>query len=315
MDRGQLKQLITGAVTTVATPFDDDFQVDYSRMAETAQWWVDQGLLTGKAVIKVAAAMGEGPQLRDTEWPRLLQTLVEAVDGKVPVVCGLHYKDTLRTIEDAKIAQDLGAIGLQISPPIFNDPNQDDMLRYYEAVSDAIDIGIVVYNTHWQYCGSILPGTFAKMADFEHIVAIKWNPPPGIDYEAVYGLADTFNIIDNSDQPVRCHRLGGRGFINLTADVHPPFDLMIWDLLESGQYDRAQAEWDRVYIPLRAFYLRVVGESGGQGRVKKGLMDAIGKSFGASRPPSLPMSPEEMDELRGMLHGFGWPVPDYVSPS
>ena len=96
MDRSELKQQITGALTTVATPFDDDFEVDYARMAETAEWWVDQGLVTGKAVIKVAAAMGEGPQLRDTEWPRLLETLVQAVDGKVPVVCGLHYKDTLR---------------------------------------------------------------------------------------------------------------------------------------------------------------------------------------------------------------------------
>ncbi len=43
MDRTKIKQQIVGAVTTVATPFDDDFEVDYSRMAETAKWWVPDG--------------------------------------------------------------------------------------------------------------------------------------------------------------------------------------------------------------------------------------------------------------------------------
>ena len=125
MNREETKKLIVGPIATVPTPFDADYEVDYLKMRDLTQWWVESGLVKGKAVIKVAAAMGEGPQLRDDEWPELLQTVVQAADGKATVMCGLHYKDTIRTIEDAKRAKALGAIRLQISPPVLNGPTQD----------------------------------------------------------------------------------------------------------------------------------------------------------------------------------------------
>ena len=258
MDRSELKKQIVGPIATVPTPFDDNFGVDYGKMRAAAEWWVEQGLVTGRAVVKVAAAMGEGPQLRDSEWPELLKTVVDATGGKASVVCGIHYKDTVRTIEDARRAQDLGAIGLQISPPIFNDPKQDDILRYYGAVSDAIGIGILIYNTPWQTYGNIEVATFEKMVDFEHVVAIKWHPSEPEGYEEIFKLADVFNIIDNNSTPVQCHKLGGKGFINLTAEVYPPFDMRIWDLMEQGDYETAQAEWN----PGKHRALRVLRQAG-----------------------------------------------------
>lgn len=306
MTRDELQKLIVGPIATVPTPFDEDFEVDLGRMAEATEFWVESGLVAGTAVIKVAAAMGEGPMLSEDEWPLLLRTVVQAADGKAAVMCGIHYKDTKRTIEDAKCAQDLGAIGLQISPPIFNAPNQDDILRYFEAVSGAVDIGIMIYNTWWHGGGNVLPETLMKMADFEQIVAVKWSVPEDQDYEDMRQFVDIFNVIDNSSQPARCHRLGGRGYINLTAEVYPPHDLQIWQLLESEEYDEAQALFDRVNDPLRELYGKQI--SGGQARLKKGMMKLMGHPMGASRPPSLPLSDAEMAELRETLRGFGWPV-------
>jgi len=306
MKREELKGLIVGPIATVPTPFDDDFEVDFGRMAAATQFWVESGLVAGKAVIKVAAAMGEGPMLSDNEWPYLLRTVVQAAGGKAAIMCGIHYKDTKRSIEDAKRAQDLGAIGLQISPPIFNDPTQDDILRYYEAVSNAIDIGIMIYNTWWLGGGNVLPETLLKMADFEHVMAVKWSVPEDQDYEDMRKFAHIFNVIDNSSQAARCHKLGGRGYINLTAEIYPPHDLKIWELLENGQYDEAQALYDRVDQPLRELYARQI--SGGQARLKKGMMALMGRPMGASRPPSLPLSDDEMAGLRQVLLSFGWPV-------
>lgn len=308
MKREELKKLIVGPIATVPTPFDDDFEVDFGCMAALTQFWVESGLVAGKAVIKVAAAMGEGPMLRDDEWPHLLRTVVQAAKGKAAIVCGIHYKDTKRTIEDAKRAQDLGAIGLQISPPIFNDPTQDDILRYYEAVSKAIDIGIMVYNTWWLPGGKVEVDTLLKMKDFEQVVAVKWSVPEGDDYDDMRKFAHIFNVIDNSSQPVRCHKLGGRGYINLTAEVYPPHDLRIWELLESKRYDEAQALFDKVNTPLREMYAKVYQQSGGQARVKKGMMALMGRPMGASRPPSLPLNEAQMAELRQILLSFGWPV-------
>ncbi len=308
MNRDELKNLIVGPIATVPTPFDDDFELDYGRMAELTRWWVESGLVKGRAVIKVAAAMGEGPMLSDDEWPFLLRTVVQAAGGRAAVVCGLHYKDTKRTIEDAKRAQDMGAIGLQVCPPIFNLPSQDDILEYFEEISDAIDVGILVYVTKGMNC-PVDVGTYRRMMDFEQVVGIKWSVAASDgEYEDIFELADHFSIIDNSLQPVRSHRLGGRGYINMTSEIYPPHDLKIWGLLESRQYDEAQRLFDSVNGPLRAFYDKVSVRSGGQGRVKKGLMAVVGRPVGASRPPSKPLNDEELEELRYLVVGFGWPV-------
>ena len=308
MNREELKQLIQGPIATVPTAFDDDFEVDYGRMYELTQGWVEKGLVKGKAVIKVAAAMGEGPMLRDDEWPYLLRTVVRAADDKAAIVCGLHYKDTKRTIEDARRAQDMGAHALQVCPPIFNLPSQGDLLDYYGDLSDAIDIGIMVYHTHWMPGGRIEVDTIVKMADIEHVVSIKWSTPDDVAYDEMSRFSHIFNVIDNGGGPVRCHQLGGRGYINLTAESYPAHDLRLWELLESKQYDEAQALQDSVDTPLRDFYEKTAVRSGGQARLKKGIMALMGQPVGSSRPPSKPLNADEMEELRQVLISFGWPV-------
>ena len=308
MNRDELKQLIQGPIATVATAFDDDFEVDFGRMYELTQGWVANGLVKGKAVIKVAAAMGEGPMLRDDEWPYLLRTVVRAADDKASITCGLHYKDTKRTIEDAKRAQDMGAHALQVCPPIFNLPSQGDLLDYYSDLSDAIDIGIMVYHTHWMSGGRIEVDTILKMADIEQVASIKWSNPDGVDYDEMAKFSDIFNVIDNGGGPVHCHQLGGRGYINLTAESYPPHDLRVWELMESKQYDEAQKLHDSVNGPLREFGGRLDKRSGGQARLKKGIMALMGQPVGSSRPPSKPLNENEIEELRQILLSFGWPV-------
>jgi 4-hydroxy-tetrahydrodipicolinate synthase len=313
MKRDELRKIIVGPMATVATPLDSEYKVDYGKMHDLTNWWIDSGLKTGNSVIKVAAAMGEGPQLRDTEWPHLLRTTVQASKGRVPIMCGIHYKDTIRAIEDIKLASDLGAVAVQLSAPIHNGPTEDDNLRFYEDVSKAIDIGILIYNTHAMAGGAISVDGFRKMVDFENVVAIKWSPPPAErpipgKYEEIFELNDTFNIIDNCFGPVKCFKLGGHGYINHTVDIYPQHDIKLLDLLRNEKYEEAEQLWDSVEGPIGIFSAKVGGRSGGQARVKKGMMEVMGNSCGVSRPPSEPLLQSEIDELREILRSFGWPV-------
>jgi 4-hydroxy-tetrahydrodipicolinate synthase len=309
MDREEIRELIVGPIATVPTPFDDRYRVDYGLMAEATERWIEGGLITGRSVLKVAAAMGEGPQLTEEEWAKLLETAVEAAKGRAPIMGAVHYKDTVRTIQDARKAADVGVIGLQVSPPIFNQPSQDDLLRYFGGVSEGIDIGVMIYNTPWLPHGTVYPDTFRKMTDFEYIVAIKWHPPDGVAYEDIFDLADVFSIMDNSANPVECRKRGGRGFLTDGVDAYPAWFLALWDMMLEGRYAEAQAEWDRVMDPLRSFYARVVEKSGSDAKVEKGMSEVMGLPMGPPRPPSVPLTPEEMFELRGLMVGWGWPVP------
>ncbi len=308
MTHDDLKRLIRGPFATVPTAFDEGLKLDLPVMADLTRWWVAQGLVAGKAVIKVAAAIGEGPDLADDEWPHLLRTVVNAAGGKAAIVCGLKPKNTLHTIEDAKKAQDLGAIGVQIDLPFFHHPTQDDIVRFFTDVSDAIGIGIVLYNTWWFAAPSITAESVRRLAAAEHLVAIKWDVPPDCNYDDMCQFADQINVIDNANQAVHCHQNGGQGYINNTMNAYPAHDLALWELLEARRYDEAQDMWDRVNKPLSAFIEGAARRSGGY-RVNKGMMAIMGHPMGVPRPPTLPLDAQEMAELRDLMVGFGWPVP------
>ena len=93
--------------------------------------------------------------------------VVQAAKGMAAIVCGLHYKNTKRTTEHAKRAQDMGAHTLQVCPPDFNLPSLDYTLDYFSDHSHAIDIGILVYYTHWLNGGRIEVDTILRVADIE----------------------------------------------------------------------------------------------------------------------------------------------------
>ena len=309
MNRNELRNVFKGVVGVTITPYDDDYEVDYGKMYDLTQWWVENGMVRGKAMLKVASVMGEFPQLRDDEWPPLIRTVVQAAKGKIDIIAGSHYKDTKRTIEDSLRAQDLGAIALQIAPPAFNDPNQDDILRFYSDLSDAIEIGVMVYNTPWQRYGAINADTLHKMADFEHIVAIKWANHDDCQPAEMPALSKKFNMIENGNDRVGFHKAGGDGFLDKSSIAYPPHELKMWELLEANQYDEAQNLWDTIDAPIQALAQKAGKVSGGQARFKKMLMNAMGHGVGEQRLPTLPASESEMNELKSLLSSLGWPVP------
>jgi 4-hydroxy-tetrahydrodipicolinate synthase len=304
----ELRKLIVGPIATIPTAFNDNYEIDYGLMAAATELWIEAGLVNGRSALKVAASIGEGQCLREAELPRLLQTVVKAARGRVPVLGAIHHKDTIRTIEDAKCAADLGALAVQISPPIFNLPNQDDLLRYYGTISEKIQIGIVVYNTHWLKHGAIFPSTLARMVDFEHVVAIKWSAPNGIDYSDVFSLANRFNILDNDNDPIRCHMLGGHGYLIDGIESYPPYYLQLWDLMIQGKYEEAKGEWKRFIKPFDPFFEKVVGRSGSDAKVAKGMTKIMGMDLGPPRPPSVAMNEEELAQLCAMMANWDWPV-------
>ncbi len=311
MDRASLLAITRGPIATLPTAFDADFGIDLPTMAEMTRWWLDQGLTKGRAILKVAAAMGQGPDLTDDEWPRLLDTVVRAADGRATVFCALKTKATRQTIDDAKRAQDLGAVGLQIDLPIFHHPTQDDLLRYFTDISDAIDVGILIYNTWWFADGSfgdrsIAPSTVLRLAhSTEHVTGIKWSAPPGVDHDAMLEFAGAISVIDNSGDVVRCIRNGGAGYISDPIVARPAVDLELWDLLATQRWDEAQALLDRVHNPIGEFVGSTKARSGGY-RVAKAMLRLLGHPMGDPRPPTLPLQPDEVARLADLLRSFEW---------
>lgn len=310
MNREDLRKLIVGPVGAIPTPFDVDYEVDLGAMYAMVQRIVDGGVSCGNGVIKVASALGEGPMLRDDEWPILLRTAVRAADGRAPVMLGIHHKDTVRTIEDSNRAASLGAIGLQIAPPIYNIPTQQDMYDYFYEVANAIDIGIMIYHTKWMPGGEIETDTFLRMADIDNVVAVKWSGSLAGDYEDMRTFKHVFNVIDNTADPVRCISMGGHGYVQTVMDANPEHEMKVWTLLKAGRYDEAEFLYHSVYDDVRKMYEKVGQRTGGQSTVIKALSEIVGHPIGDPRPPSKGLNHVEKVELRELVRGWGWTVSD-----
>ena len=147
----------------------------------------------------------------------------------------------------------MGAIGLQICPPIFNLPSQDDLIDYYQDISDNIDIGIMVYCTQWMP-GGLVGGRYDH-ADGGHFR--RWPRSSGAlrrdgKQEDMAKFAHIFSVIENGGSPVESHKMGGRGYINLDGGSVPATRISRYGAtLESGRYEEAQTLWDKVNTPLR----------------------------------------------------------------
>jgi 4-hydroxy-tetrahydrodipicolinate synthase len=309
VDQAQLKQMIQGPLAAVPTAFNADYSIDPGGMADLTDWWIEQGVANGRTALKVTAAIGEGPDLADAEWPQILDAVVKRANDRVPIIAGLKTTGTYQAIQDVKRAQSLGAVCVQIDLPFLHHPTQDDYVRYFTDISDAVDIGVLIYNTWWFAAPSLTPETMLRLSDAEQVIAIKWSVPPdgSVDYDDMTQFADRFNVIDNSLQWIRCHKNGGRGHISATTHAWPAQQLHVWDLLEAGKYDEAQAEYDRVETPVRKVMNKVSARSGGY-QTAKALLDLLGHSAGPARPPSIPLNQDELTELRDVMRGFGWPV-------
>ena len=310
MNRQQKRDVYQGVIGVTVTPYYDNYEVNYGKMADLTKWWISNGLVRGDAALKVCSVMGEAPQLRENEWINILKTTVDAAEGKVDIIGGTHCKDTLRTIEDIKKAHDVGIVGMQVAPPLFNDPNQDDILRYYEALSENSDIGIMVYQNHWYNYSAINAETLLKMKDFENIVCIKWASFPGCPDESMEELGKYFNLIENGNDRVGFHKRGGDGFLDKTAVAYPPHDLQLWKFLEQKKYSEAQELWDTEESSMKEITAKIGANSGGQARMKKALMNVMGHEVGEQRPPTLPISESERSELRSVVIGLGWLDPN-----
>jgi 4-hydroxy-tetrahydrodipicolinate synthase len=306
MTRDELKKLLLGPASAMPTPFNARGQVDLGVMHDMVQYWLSQGIVAGKAMIKVTSG-ADAPDLSERQWLSIVKAATRAAGGQAAIACGLKCKSVRHTIEDIKKATDAGVIGVQVDLPYLKFPTQDDIVRFYTQISDAVEIGIIVNNTFWFGAPGISTDSIRRLADAEHVVAFKWAVPDDKQYDDMAQFAGVFNFIDNSNQPVRCHKNGGRGYVEGTFAAYPAHGFKVWALLEQRRYNEAQALFDSVSKPLSKVFGAFDGRYGGD-RAGKAMMTLMGFPCGDPQSPTMPLSRAELDALRAVLRSFGWPV-------
>jgi dihydrodipicolinate synthase/N-acetylneuraminate lyase len=307
MEIDEVKQVLRGPMIPVITNLQNDLSVDHGAIRENVGYVVERGIRRGRGVLLAGGAGGDFPMLSLEERKQVAKTIVESA-ADTPVLVGAQDTNLETCIAMARFAEEVGAYGIQLSPPYYFSPSDDDCLRWFDAVHEAThSAAIMVYNTYWEgYCMSL--DVVTRLARLPRVVALKWSHPEiGIYQRGVIRLANRLAVVDNQGVAGLTHMLGGTGFITHLCTIWPEHDLEVWDLLEAGDYLSAQRKTCEANWPWLDFRGKMWERTGGESPVIKAGLELCGRPGGPCRPPARSLTKDESLELYDVFRWIGVP--------
>jgi len=219
------------------TPFSEDDRIDFAGLTREAKFL--QGC--GVAGMVVGGSMGEGAGMSAEELSEAVRVVIEAVEGKLPVLAAVIADSSQEAIQLARAARTAGARGLQVPPPHFHQSAETRVLAaYYRAITDASGIPLLVYN--------VMPAAQAATESLQQLVqdnpAIIGIKQSGRNIHTLAALVafaagkvKIFTAIDDMIYP--SFMLGVDGTISGTSAIFPRQTVEVLNAVESGQYGRA----------------------------------------------------------------------------
>lgn len=161
--------MFKGLGTAMITPFDADGAVDYSALEKI----VDSQLKGNVDALFVCGTTGEPPTMNAAEREKVIKSVIDQVNGKIPVFVGTGSNDCAHAVELSKHAQEMGADGVLAVTPYYNKCTQDGLYLYYKAINDAIDIPIVAYNVPGRTGVNMKSETVERLTSLKNVKGVK----------------------------------------------------------------------------------------------------------------------------------------------
>ena len=160
--------MFKGSMTALITPFTNG-EVDAAAYQAFVEWQISQG----SHGLVPCGTTGESPTLSHEEHKQVVELCIEAAAGRVPVVAGAGSNSTDEAVDLAKHAKSAGADGILVVSPSYIKPSQEGLFRHFEAVNNAVEIPMIVYNIPPRSVVDILPETMARIAGLANVVGVK----------------------------------------------------------------------------------------------------------------------------------------------
>lgn len=210
--------MFKGSLTALITPFRQG-RIDEKAFQELVAWQIAEGT----DALVPCGTTGESPTLSPAEHMRVIELCLEVARGKVPVIAGTGSNSTAEAIELTRHAREAGADAALVVAPYYNKPTQDGLFRHFEAIAQAVDLPIVVYNIPGRSVVDISVETFVRLAAIPSIVGIK-DATAKLDrpLQIRAQVGDRFCQLSGEDgTAIAFNAQGGVGCISVTSNVAP----------------------------------------------------------------------------------------------
>ncbi len=229
--------MFSGSMVAIVTPFANG-SIDRQALRDLVEFHVQKGT----DAIVPCGTTGESATLSHAEHDQVVELVIEAVDGRVPVIAGAGSNNTAEAIRLTKHAKEAGADGVLLITPYYNKPTQEGLFQHFSAIAAEVEIPMVLYNVPSRTGTDMLPATVARLAKIPEIVAIKEATGSVTRAtELVNACGPDFAVISGDDSiffPLLC--VGGRGVISVTANIAPDLMAALYDHFVAGNFDAAR---------------------------------------------------------------------------
>lgn len=241
-----------GIITATCTPLDPDGNVISSVVAAHVNAQIDAGI-TG---ICPVGGTGEFVSLTERQRIAVVESTVEAVAGRVPVIAGVLHPGLQDAIKASKDYLRAGADSVMVVTPYYYRPTQQGIIDYFRCVSDAVDGDLVLYEIPYRTGVSLTPDTVLKIVESTRTVAMKaCNPDLQQQLRVVQAVGARISILTGEEGVFPVHvAMGAVGGILAGSNILPCTWTRIFDLAAGGNLQAAAELHKKIAFATDAFY-------------------------------------------------------------
>ena len=285
-----------GSLPALVTPFKDG-ELDLDTLKKLVDWHVDQG---SNGLVPVGTT-GESPTLTHREHEQVVEEVVKAAAGRIPVIAGAGSNNTAEGVRLIQHAEKVGANGALVVTPYYNKPTQRGLIAHFTAMHDAANLPIIIYNIPPRSVIDMTPATMGELAKLPRIVGVKDATADlaRVAHQRLTCGSDFVQLSGEDPTAVGFNAMGGQGCISVTANIAPKLCAEMQSACAAGDYKTALEYQDRL-MPL---HIAVFTEPGLVG-AKYG-MSLLGLCSDEVRLPLTPLSDETKAKIKSAMEFAG----------
>ncbi len=289
-----MKPYWSGVFPAITTQMNLDGSIDLDATARHAEVLLQSGV---RGLIFLGS-LGENQAMTGQEKRLVIEAMIDAVNGRVPVLSGVAESSTGEAIRYVQDVEKLGADGVMLMPAMLYKADVEENLSHFRTVARSTGLPIMIYNNPISYANDITPELFAKLAAQKNFVALKESSG---DVRRITDLHNTvgdryaiFTGVDNL--ALEASILGIDGWVAGTGIAFPYENQYFWELTRAGRWDEARTIY-RWFTPLLHLdvhtkfvqYIKLANQETG-----------LGKEW--VRAPRQPLKGEERKRILKIIH-------------
>ena len=236
-----------GIYPALTTKFTDDHQLDIDAYLHN----IDVQLESGIHGCVIGGSLGEASTLNQKEKVTLLSATVAHVGGKLPIIMNIAEQSTAEAITAAQNAEENGANGLMMLPPMRYVSDDRETLEFYKAVATSCGLPIMTYNNPHDYKIEITIPMFEELLKLDTIEATKESTRDVTNVTRMRNaFGDDIKILCGVDTlALEELMLGADGWVAGLVDAFPRETVVIYELVQQNRVQEAR-EIYRWFMPL-----------------------------------------------------------------